>query len=82
MPSKNNLSALKAARPTVLPEAGAEAKPPKQVGRRAKPEGEKRSYRVLLSLTPAEGARLSEKAGLAGDATYLYAKLKEHGIID
>jgi len=48
-------------------------------GRPAKPKTEKRSYKVVLSLTEAEGRVLSEKAGLAGDATYLYAKLKELG---
>jgi len=94
MPSKNDLSALKAAtkKPLVLPsndkdkpeEVAAEpdAAERKRVGGRpAKPKTEKRSYKVVLSLTEAEGQALSEKAGLAGDATYLYARLRELGVI-
>lgn len=51
-------------------------------GRPAKPVAEKRNYKVVLSLTPAEGKTLREKAGLVKDATYLYAALKEAGVFD
>lgn len=92
MPSKNDLTALKSAtqKPVILPadnmpramEARAKSAPKNRVGGRpAKPKAEKRSYKVVISLTEAEGQRLSGKAGLAGDATYLYAKLKEFNII-
>ena len=94
MPSKNDLSALKktARKPLVLPSndgesvaEGAEKPAPpmrKRVGGRpAKSKAEKRTYKVVLSLTEAEGKALSNKAGLAGDATYLYAQLKEIGVI-
>ena len=94
MPSKNDLSGLKAAstKPTVLPSNDAQPvervdvkparRPAKGVGGRpAKSKAEKRSYKVVLSLTEAEGKTLSDKAGLAGDATYLYARLKDLGEI-
>lgn len=91
MPSKNNLSALKPSgrQAAILPKAGdksvktsAEASIPKQYGRPKKVAAEKRSYKITLSLTPIEGAAVAKKAGLAGEATYLYAMLKQHGIID
>ena len=91
MPSKNDLSALKGAtqKPVILPSNDlppvAETKPLKRagqgVGRPPKQKAEKRSYKVTLSLTPSEGAKLAEQSGLAGEATYLYAKLKEIGVI-
>lgn len=94
MPSKNDLSALKSAtqKPVILPSDNTphilETKPKVKAsarnrvgGRPAKPKAEKRSYKVVLSLTEAEGEKLSGKAGLAGDATYLYAKLKELNIL-
>lgn len=91
MPSKNDLSALKGAtqKPVILPSNDlppvAATKPAKRegqgVGRPPKQKAEKRSYKVTLSLTPSEGAKLAEKSGLAGDATYIYAKLKEGGVI-
>ncbi|MEM9880137.1 MAG: hypothetical protein AAF862_12760 [Pseudomonadota bacterium] len=48
-------------------------------GRPKKAPEEKRDYKITLSLTQAEGEKISSKAGLAGDATYLYAMLKEQG---
>ena len=91
MPSKNDLSALKGAtqKPVILPSNDlplvAETKSVKRagqgVGRPPKQKAEKRSYKVTLSLTPSEGAKLTEQSGLAGEATYLYAKLKELNII-
>jgi len=50
-------------------------------GRPTKPKAEKRSYKIVLSLTESEGAAISQKAGIAGDATYLYSRLKELGEI-
>ena len=93
MPSKNNLPALKRSsdKAPILP-ADNDTRPPMPElpkaantgtpGRPAKPKAEKRSHKVQLSLTPSEGAKLAEKAGLAGEATYLYAKLKEMGIFE
>lgn len=86
MPSKNSLAALKSGSdtPQILP-----ATPEKPVqavkgqgGRPKKAKGEKRSYRVALALTEAEGAILAEKAGLAPEATYLYDVLKKAGVFD
>jgi len=94
MPSKNDLSALKTSheKPAILPsnDGAATIKPtrgpltgrPVQVGRPKKAAAEKRSYKITLSLTEAEGAKIAEKAGLAGEATYLYAALKESGLFD
>lgn len=94
MPSKNDLSALKKStdKPAILPEevkpmqkAAVKPAPANQSkgvgGRPAKPKDEKRSYKVVLSLTETEGQELSQQAGLAGDATFLYAKLKDLGVI-
>ncbi len=93
MPSRNDLSALKAGTKTpILPATdGPKKKPaarrlrtpkPGTVGRPPKGRAEKRSYKIALSLTPAEGQKIAEKAGLAGEATFLYAFLKESGIFD
>ena len=94
MPSKNDLSALKAVKkPAILPAndgAGKATVPDHspvsgasgRVGRPPKRPTEKRSYKVTLSLTPAEGRKLAEKAGLAGEVTYLYAFLTETGLFD
>lgn len=93
MPSKNDLSALKGAtqKPVILPSNDLPAitevieKPKRNegqgIGRPAKQKAEKRSHKVTLSLTPSEGEKLAEKSGLAGEATYLYAKLKEVGVL-
>ncbi|MCP4184872.1 MAG: hypothetical protein GY761_16390 [Hyphomicrobiales bacterium] len=93
MPSKNDLSALKGAtkKPVILPsnntspvaDVHTTTNPTKGqgAGRPPKAKAEKRSYKVTLSLTQSEGAKLAEKSGLAGEATYLYAKLKELNII-
>lgn len=94
MPSKNDLSALKAVKkPAILPANDGEGRrvlidpPPAsdasgRIGRPPKRPAEKRSYKVTLSLTPAEGRKLAEKAGLAGEATYLYAFLTDNGLFD
>lgn len=93
MPSKNDLSALKGAtqKPVILPSndlppiADIVENPKRNagqgVGRPPKQKAEKRSYKVTLSLTPSEGKKLSDKSGLAGEATYLYAKLKDMGVL-
>jgi len=90
MPSRNDLSALKTGtkKPILPANDGRTAETPEpiapkaktgRVGRPPKEKTEKRSYKVTLSLTPAEGAKIAEKAGLAGEATYLYAFLKDSG---
>ncbi len=57
------------------------ARPTKQkaIGRPRKRPEDKRDYKVTLSLTRAEGAKIKDKAGLAGEATYLYDLLKKAG---
>ena len=95
MPSKNNLSALKQDKkpnpilPAKVPEpeqptpldSAPVAAPAKQkaIGRPRKRPEDKRDYKVTLSLTRAEGAKIKDKAGLAGEATYLYDLLKKAG---
>ena len=93
MPSKNDLSALKGAtkKPVILPsnntplvtdvQTTTSTAKGQAAGRPPKAKAKKRSYKVTLSLTQSEGAKLAEKSGLAGEATYLYAKLKELNII-
>ena len=92
MPSKNNLSALKQDKkpnpilPAKAPEPEQPRSPPvapptkqKAIGRPRKRPEDKRDYKVTLSLTRAEGAKIKDKAGLAGEATYLYDLLKKAG---
>lgn len=55
---------------------------PKQIGRPKKAAAEKRDYKTTLSLTKAEGRVVAEKAGLAGEATWLYDFLKKHGAFE
>lgn len=92
MPSKNDLSALKtnSTKPTILPVSNTiEPVIPKtvaktvktgKVGRPQKAKAEKRSYKITLSLTEAEGQKIAAQAGLASEATFLYAKLQETGL--
>ena len=94
MPSKNDISGLlkqKKTQPTILPanegqgvtkpaRAPLTGTPVKATGRPPKAKEEKRSEKITLSLTKAEKAKIAEQAGLAGEATFLYAKLKETGI--
>lgn len=89
MPSKNDLSALKPApKPKILPSndgVGTKTETGPLTGKsRAgrKPSPDKRNYKVTLSLTQSEGAKLAAKAGLAGEATVIYAHLKETGFFD
>ena len=86
MPSKNNVSALKreAEAPQILPSSPEKAveSTKGQGGRPRKAKAEKRSYRVAVALTEAEGAILAEKAGLVPEATYLYDVLKKAGMFD
>jgi len=64
--------------PVVKPAAKTAPKPGRK-GPKPKPASEKRDHRVLLSFTKAEGIKSKEKAGLAGEATAIYAFLQEHG---
>lgn len=88
MPSKNDLSSLKTVSKTVpiLPTSTAQAPATKastgRAGRPAKTQAAKRSHKITLSLTQEEGQIIAEKSGLAGDATFLYAHLKNTGIFD
>jgi|TARA_R110001592_G_C13190379_1_gene752510 hypothetical protein len=97
MPSKNNLSALKQDRkpkpilpsadqvergPTTSENLSAEPTKKKTIGRPRKDPKDKRDYKITLSLTKSEGMTINEKAGLAGEATYLYDLLKKAGAFD
>jgi hypothetical protein len=90
MPSKNDLSAFKKPAPksSILPPAnegqGADhgLTPRKRIGRPPKKPSEKRDYKITLSLTRAEGAKISQKSGLAGEATYLYDQLLKAGVFN
>lgn len=84
---KNSLTKFKPVEP-ILPTSKpapaeklvtARAAAPKARGPKPKPPAEKRSHRVLLSLTETEGIKSKDKAGLAGEATTIYAFLHEHG---
>lgn len=93
MPSKNDLSALKGEdkEKKILPEPDQtpevsdvpEVRPvtrQSRVGRPKKAPAEKRDYKIVLSLTKAEGAKIRANAGLAAEATYLYDILKKTGV--
>jgi hypothetical protein len=97
MPSKNDLSGLKTPeRQPILPKAGQAndgapvvtkgKKPltekPGRAGRKPKTKAEKRSHKIMLSLTPDEGATVKAKAGLASEATLVYDHLKKTGFFD
>jgi hypothetical protein len=83
---KNSLTAFKRPSEPILPVERDEGQgtvdvtsPSKRgkTGPKPKAPSEKRSHRVMLSLTPSEAAILKEKAGLAGEATVVLAFLKE-----
>lgn len=96
MPSKNDISGLlkkPEKKETILPEKELKAKPAtkaakkasrggekKRIGRPPKSPEEKRDFKVVLSLTQAEGQQLLEKAGLVDKATYVYSELKKQGL--
>lgn len=82
---KNSLTAFKRPSEPILPverdegQGAALVKPKRgKTGPKPKAPSEKRSHRVMLSLTPSEAAVLKEKAGLAGEATVVLAFLTEH----
>lgn len=90
MPSKNDLSAFKnAPKQQILPsnDGVVETKPKTKpitkkqaVGR--PPVQNKRSYKVVLSLTEGERTKLEKKAGLANNATVLYDHLVKTGFFN
>ncbi len=83
MTKKNSLTAFKKPVSPILPTEGpAEVAGRARTGPKPKPQSEKRSHRVMLSLTPSEGTISKERAGLAGEATMIMAFLKEHGYFD
>lgn len=61
------------------PEVPSDVQPSQSRGPKPKPKSQKRSHRVLLSLTVEEGMISKKKAGLAGEATAIYAFLHENG---
>ena len=83
MPNKNSVAGLKTDAPTVIPSKPETTRAPeKKVGRPKVPAHQKRSYKITLSLTEAQGETVREKAGLASEATYLYDQLKKAGVFD
>lgn len=81
---KNSLTAFKRPSEPILPvekDEGQGGTQSQERGRKTGPKpkapSEKRSHRVMLSLTPSEAATLKQKAGLAGEATVIMAFLKE-----
>lgn len=96
MPSKNSIGALKNGDSgSILPsrqeerltapetvETISNSSPSKRAGRPRLKEEERRDYKITLSLTQAQGKRIKELAGLANEATYVYAFLKKQGVID
>ena len=82
MPSKNDLSALKAKPAKVLEVAASNPEKkvqplPKKAGRKAKPVGEKESATLALKITELELEALKEKAGLVPLATFVKSYLRE-----
>lgn len=88
MPSKNDLSGLlnqtaQAGKNSILPQKEMlPSEPQRKVGRPRKKLSEKRDYKISLSLTEEEGNTIRKKAGLAGDATFVYALLKEQKVFE
>ena len=94
MPSKNDLSAFKKPeKKAILPSKAAsnDGAPVKtkgkkpltgQMGRPTKPDAEKHDYKIQLSLTKGQGAKLKEKAGLASEAVVIREHLKSTGFFD
>ena len=82
---KNSLTAFKRPSSPILPTTKDDEGKPTEVhearrktGPKPKAPSEKRSHRVMLSLTPSEADILKEKAGLAGEATVIMAFLKQY----
>lgn len=73
MPSKNDLSMFKKVDldNSVNPNEPKSILAPKTTGRKPKRPADKESEVVAIKLTPAELAKLEEKAGLVPKSTYL-----------
>jgi hypothetical protein len=73
MPSKNDLSIFKKVDPdnSVKPSEPKSILAPKTTGRKPKKPADKESEVVAIKLTPAELAKLEEKAGLVPKSPYL-----------
>ena len=91
MPSKNDLSSFKSNRDPILSTerrqelARTSSSAPVQTerqGRPTLPKSEKRSRKILLSLTPAEADHIARKAGIANQATFIYHFLRDRGLFD
>ena len=87
MPSKNDLSSIKAGRgrgqilPSQPPSDSVE-KPKAAIGRPPKKKGTTRPHRVPVAFSDEELAILEEKAGLVPNASFLYDFLKRHGLFE
>lgn len=91
MPSKNSLASIKQPPkdksdyvPTLPANAAGEAQADakhanakKNIGRPRLDENQRRDYKITLSITQAQGQKIKNKAGLAGEATYLYDLLEK-----
>ena len=73
MPSKNDLSMFKRVDPdkSVEPSEPKSILAPKTTGRKPKKPEDKESEVVAIKLTPAELAKLEDKAGLVPKSTFL-----------
>ena len=73
MPKKNDLSMFKKVESdaSVKPDEPKSILAPKTTGRKPKKPADKESEVVAIKLTPAELAKLEEKAGLVPKSTYL-----------
>jgi len=60
-------------------EQAAAPKTKKKTGRPPLKKAEKRDYKITVSMTREQGKKIKEKAGLAGEATYLYDLLEKAG---
>ncbi len=78
MVKRNDLSAYK--KPGENQPVLAQPTPAKKRGVKAKAAAEKRSEKVLLSLTPAEREIVEAKAGMVPVATWLMAELRDRGV--
>ena len=92
MSKKNSLTQFKKSTSPILPSEVPTASPQTplaassvertKTGPKPKPAAQKRTHRVMLSMTPAEAAISKRNAGLAGEATMIMAFLKQNGYFD
>ena len=84
---KNSVLDFKKGKPAILPIGEPEAPKPVAkkaaagVGRPIKGKA-KRSHKIMVAMTEAEGVQSRAKAGDVPEATYLYSFLKKNGYFD